>query len=47
MATTSAERKATERQRKRDKGFKPIEVWIHPDDEIKVRAYLKRLTAKH
>lgn len=40
---SSADRKKDERQRKRDSGLVPKEIWCKPDDWEKVRKYVDKL----
>lgn len=40
---TPAERKAAERARYRALGRVPVEVWVHPDDVLRLRIYVNRL----
>lgn len=42
-AKTVAERKKEERQRKRDSGLVPKEIWCKPDDWKKIRKYIEKL----
>lgn len=47
MAETPAKlRKEAERKRMKEKGFRRLEVYVHPDDATKVRAYVERLNKK-
>lgn len=46
MKTPDKTRKAAERDRMKEKGFKRFEAWVHPDDAPKVRAYVERLNKK-
>lgn len=39
MSKSSSERKATERQRKRDQGLVPVEVWIRPEHKGKLKQF--------
>ena len=39
MSKSSSERKATERQRKRDQGLVPVEVWIRPEHKGKLKEF--------
>jgi hypothetical protein len=41
--TPDKDRKAQERQRYRDAGLVPIEVWVRPADKVRVRRYVERL----
>ncbi len=45
-ALTAAERKAAERQRQRDAGRVVVQVWVHPDDRVKLAHYIKRLNER-
>lgn len=47
MTTPAAQRKATERQRHRDAGRVVVQVWIFPDDRVKLARYIKRLNDQH
>lgn len=42
MAKTAAERNAEFRDRMKKKGFKRIFVWVKPENEAAIRAYVKR-----
>lgn len=39
MAKSAVQRKATERQRKRDQGLVPVEVWIRPEHKGKLKEF--------
>lgn len=39
MTKTATQRKATERQRKRDQGLVPVEVWIRPEHKAKLKQF--------
>lgn len=41
---TPTERKAAERQRRKDAGLVRCEVWVKPEDVAKVQAFAKGLT---
>lgn len=40
---SSAERKAAERERYRALGRTAVQVWVHPDDALRLRIYVNRL----
>lgn len=42
-AKTAAERKQDERERMRARGFVLRQVWVHPKDWERVKAYLARV----
>lgn len=42
-ALTPAERKAAERERRRERGLVPVEVWIKPADRERLSRYVARL----
>ncbi len=42
-ALTPAERKAAERARYRVLGRTPVEVWVHPEDRLRLMTYVARL----
>ena len=44
--TPAAERQATYRQRLRDAGLVPIEVWCKPEDKERVREFVEKITPK-
>ena len=46
-ALTPAERKAAERQRRRDAGLAVVQAWVYPDDREKLARYVKKLNARH
>ena len=39
MAKSAVQRKATERQRKREQGLVPVEVWIRPEHKGKLKEF--------
>lgn len=42
--TTATDRKAAERQRKRDAGLVRLaDLWVHPDDQARVKALVSEL----
>ena len=43
---TSASRQAAYRQRLRDAGLVPIEVWCRPEDKNRVREFVEKITPK-
>ena len=43
---TAKERKADERMRRREKGLRPFELWLHPDDWPLVKRLVDRLTKR-
>lgn len=45
-AKSAAQRKAEERQRQRDAGLVVVQVWVHPDDRLKLARYIKRLNQR-
>lgn len=45
-AKTPAERKADERERMRAGGFVLRQMWVHPGDWERVKAYVQRLLEK-
>ena len=45
-AQTPAQRKAAERERNRDAGFKLAQVWVHPDDFARFRKYVNALNKR-
>lgn len=44
-AATDAERKRAERERKREAGLVPVQVWVRPEHAQAVREYADRLVA--
>lgn len=46
MGKTDAEYKAAERARRREAGFKPKEIWVHPKDWPVVQRLLDRLAKR-
>jgi len=46
MAKTPAQRKADERERKREAGMKEFRKWVWPDMVAKLHAYAERLLRK-
>ena len=40
---TDAERKAKERQIKRESGLTPLEIWAHPDHHAPIKAFADSL----
>lgn len=40
------ERLAELRARRRKEGFRPFEVWAHPDDHPAIKRYLERLAKR-
>ncbi len=46
IARTASQRKADERQRKRDAGRVAVTVWIDPADRDNVARYIKRLNQR-
>ena len=44
---TPAERKAAERQRRRDAGLAVVQAWVYPDDREKLARYVEKLNARH
>ncbi len=45
-AQTPAQRKAAERERNREAGFKLAQVWIHPGDAARFRRYVNALNKR-
>ena len=45
-AATDAERKRTERERKRGAGLVPVQVWVRPEHVKKIRDYAARLLTR-
>lgn len=45
-AMTAAERKAAERERNREAGFKLAQVWVHPSDFARFRRYVNALNKR-
>lgn len=43
---TAAQRKSAERLRKRKLGIQRLELWLHPYDVPRVKAYAERLAKK-
>lgn len=43
-AKSAAERKKEERQRKRDSGLVPKEIWCRPEDWQKIKDYIAKIT---
>lgn len=39
MANSTSQRKAMERQRKRESGLVPVEVWIRPEHKGKLKQF--------
>ena len=39
MTKSASQRKATERQRKRESGLVPVEVWIRPEHKAKLKEF--------
>jgi hypothetical protein len=46
MKTPDKQRKATERERMKKKGFKRFECYVHPEDWPQVRKYMDRLNKR-
>lgn len=46
MGKSTAERMRELRERMRAAGFVLRQVWVHPGDWARVKAYIERLTAK-
>jgi Protein of unknown function (DUF3018) len=46
IAKTSAQKMQKLRDKMRAAGFKLVQVWVHPGDESRVKAFVERLTAK-
>ena len=42
---SAAERKATERARKRKLGLVLLQAWIHPEDRSRIKVYLAELAS--
>jgi hypothetical protein len=42
-ATTAAQRKAEERERKREAGLVRVDEWVHRDDAERLRKYAAKL----
>jgi hypothetical protein len=40
---TPAQRKQDERERQRQLGRVPVQVWVHPDDRARVQRYAARV----
>ena len=40
---TSVERKRAERKRKREAGFRPLELWLTENEHLAVKAFLVQL----
>jgi hypothetical protein len=40
---TAADRKRRERQRRREAGFVPVEVWVRPEHREHLKRYLAKL----
>jgi hypothetical protein len=47
MGTPAAERKAAERQRKREEGLIPLEVWTYPAIVLSLKTYIETINRKH
>ena len=43
IATSAAQRKAEERDRKREAGLVPVQEWVHRDDAERLRKYAAKL----
>jgi hypothetical protein len=46
MAKSTTERVSALRAKMRAAGFKLLHLWAHPEDEARIKAYIKRLIAK-
>jgi hypothetical protein len=46
-AKTSAERKASERQRRKDAGQVLVQEWVHKSVAVKLKAYADKLRKKY
>lgn len=42
-AKTATERKQDERERMRARGFVLMQIWVHPKDRERVKAYIARI----
>ena len=47
MPKSAAERKAAERQRRKDQGLKRVEAWIKPENEGKFRRLVALLSSSN
>jgi hypothetical protein len=46
LTSSAAERKQAERAKRREKGFRPFEVWAHPADWPLIRKLVERLARR-